>query len=326
MPETYSTKAWTEIDSEETKKPWDYEIKSNDSGCAWCYMCCHFMCTHQYVVFFLLAGILCLVSIVSVFKEGIVPFGKEMALGVGACGLIGYFLLQFSQGSLLDNVNEVIDNVQNLNADMGQLISTYGKENASMIMDLKNLGRRSDEFAETQETFQEAVTAMGSTMDEAIGDISGFSDKLEETHAKLATNMKRLDSMDTMAEYLKLSTRYAMLVREMGMGEEHGGDNYSAREWTNFVQKIDLEHLFFLVEAMGPFIQKTKLRKFKSEFKKNKDLTPFKMRRLFPLLVTDENGEFSTDILCQKVVPAMSLRIAKLMAEKQKERNMAEKQ
>lgn len=326
MPENYSSKAYTEISSEETKKPWGYEISSNDSGCAWCCMCCHFMCTHTYVVFFLLAGILCLVSIVSVFKEGIVPFGKEVALGIGACGLIGYFFLQFSQGSLLDNVNEVIDNIQNLNADMGQLISTYGKENASMIMDLKSLSARGDEFAETQETLQEAVTAMGSTMDEAIGDISGLTEKLEQKHTEIAQSMKRLDSMDTMAEFLKLSTRYAMLVREMGLGEQEGGNNYSAREWTNFVQKIDLQHLFFLVEAMRPFIQKSKMRQFKSEFKKNKDLTPFKMRRLFPLLVRDENGEFSTDILCQKVVPAMSLRIAKLMAAEQKNKNTDEKQ
>jgi len=324
MPESYNTKAYTEISSEENKKPWDYEISSNDTGCAWCYMCCHFMCTHVYMVFFLVAGIICLLSIIAVLKEGLFPIGKEMALVIGASGLIGYFFLQFSQGSLLDNVNEVIENVQNLNADMGQLVSTYGKENASMIMDLQRLSTRSDKFSETQETLQEAVTAMGSTMDEALGKCSGISDKLEKTHSEIAQSMKRLDSIDTMAEYLKLSTRYAMLVRDMGMKEMHGGDNYSAREWTNFVQKIDIEHLFYLVEALGPYVQKTKLRIFKSEFKKNKDLTPFKMRRLFPLLMTDENGEFSTSILCQEVIPAMSLRIAKLMAAKEKEQNMAQ--
>jgi len=313
------TKAYAEINSEEPEKPWDYEIKTNDSGCAWCYMCCHFMCTHQYIILFSIAGIICLSGIVTVFMEGLFPSGIQMSLVIGAFGLVGYFILQFAQGSLLDNVDEVIDDVQNVNADMKQLVSTYGSSNANMIMELKSLSKRSDEFAKTQDVLQEAVTTMGSTMDEAINDIAEAKNKLNETNNNLTQSMKCLDSMDTMAEYLKISTRYAMLVRETGLSEKDSGNNYSAIEWAKFVQKIDMDHLHYLVEAMRPFIQKTKIAKFKSQFLKNKDLTPFKMRQIFSLLVTDEKGEFSAEVLCQDVVPAMSLRIAKNMVEKDKD-------
>jgi len=313
------TKTYAEITSEEPEKPWDNEIKTNDGGCAWCYMCCHFMCTHQYIILFLVAGIICLSGIVTVFMEGLFPSGKQTSLVIGAFGLVGYFILQFAQGSLLDNVNEVIDDVQNVNADMKQLVSTYGSSNANMIMELKSLSKRSDECAKTQDVLQEAVTTMGTTMDEAINDIAETKNKLNETNHNLAQSMKCLDSMDTMAEYLKISTRYAMLVRETGLSEQDGGNNYSAIEWAKFVQKIDMDHLHYLVEAMRPFIQKTKIAKFKSQFMKNKDLTPFKMRQIFSLLVTDEKGEFSAEVLCQDVVPAMSLRIAKDMVDKDKD-------